>query len=324
MPRISERKACIEELENLQLQRTWRRHLAFVLDDDDDDDSMEDLEQLLDLAVDDALARAETSRYLFRDSQYRRSSLNIFQRDLAVECVGDGGAPWLNPTEFLEKYRVTRDSFHKVVELIESHQIFQSSSNGNKQAPVEHQLMVLLHYLGCSGSGASNQRLRNQFGIGRGTSQLYKDRVVTAVRSLREKAIYWPNEEEGRRLPSESMSSTIFQTVLQLQMGYYFGGFPGSVHDSRVYNNTALAKRPQDYFGDKYYLIGDGAFENSPSVVSCFKAPRGLPMPPEKEQFNSHLARLRITCRYFLVGNRPSVGFLHHQETSHTTYITLC
>jgi hypothetical protein len=44
-----------------------------------------------------------------------------------------------------------------------------------------HQLMVLLKYLGTEDSGASDSDLCNLFGIGKGTAQLYQERVVKAI-----------------------------------------------------------------------------------------------------------------------------------------------
>jgi hypothetical protein len=101
-----------------------------------------------------------------------------------IDSEEDGTPPWLSNMEFLEKYRIHRESFHALVNKIKDHPVFKSQKGKVKQEPVEYQLMVFLMYIGTSGSGASNPRLRNIFGIGRGTSELYKRRVVKAIRSL--------------------------------------------------------------------------------------------------------------------------------------------
>ena len=99
--------------------------------------------------------------------------------------------------EFLGKYRMHRESFHAIVEQIRGHPIFQSDTSTQycTQAPVKHQLMIFLYYIGRSGSGANNPTLR-KFGIGRGTADLYKRRVTIAICSLKGTIVVWPNEQE--------------------------------------------------------------------------------------------------------------------------------
>lgn len=60
------------------------------------------------------------------------------------------------------------------------------------------------------------------------------------------------------------------------QIQYYLAGFPGSVHENRVYRDTALARNPTDHFGERYALLSDSAVQCSPTVVSAFKCPQGL------------------------------------------------
>ena len=108
----------------------------------------------------------------------------------------DGTPPWLSNEEFLQKYRLHRDSFKHIIDKIHQHLVFQSDTSRRPQRPPAHQLMVLLYYLGTNGSGANNPRMRNVFGIGRGTVELYKQRSVSAIRHLKVEAIHWPDDRE--------------------------------------------------------------------------------------------------------------------------------
>ena len=76
---------------------------------------------------------------------------------------------------------------------------------------------------------------------------------------------------------------------------YYLSGFPGSVHDNCVYNNTALCKKPEEYFGTKYCLLANLAIACSPTVVASFKAPRGHSNTAEQAKFNTQIGRPQIT-----------------------------
>jgi hypothetical protein len=254
-----------------------------------------------------------------------------------IDTGEDGTPPWLSDTEFLEKYRMHRESFHALVKKIKDHPVFKSRKGKTKQEPVEYQLMVFLMYIGTSGSGASNPRLRNAFGIGRGTSELYKRRVVKAIRSLRGGIIFWPDEAERKAIATririkfewyfciavadgtlfpltyEPQSddapdyhgrkfaysiSTMIVNDDQKKIRYYLSGFPGCAHDNRVYSKTDLAQSPHLFFGDDYYLLADSAITNSPTVVSSYKCRRGEKLPRDQEMFNTHLGKLRVTSEH--------------------------
>ncbi len=168
-----------------------------------------------------------------------------------------------------------RAVINNLVGKIIRHPIFQSTSARRPQRPVAHQLMVFLHYIGTSGSGASNPRLRQMFGIGRGTAEDFKKRCITAIRSLGLEAICWPNEDErkdiAKRIFNEydwincigvadgtlipltyapqskdspdyhgrkhpySLSIMIINDDTK-KIRMYRSGNPGSVHDSRIYS----------------------------------------------------------------------------------------
>ena len=119
----------------------------------------------------------------------------IFQEDLDLK------SSWLNEAEFKDKSRMTRSSFWLIVELIKDHRVFHS--NKRRQAPVEHQLMTLLCFLGTEGNGMSDRKGRSVFRLGKGTIRLYKDRVVQAILDcLFEDSIKWPDVDE-RQIISE-------------------------------------------------------------------------------------------------------------------------
>jgi DDE superfamily endonuclease len=260
----------------------------------------------------------------------------ILDRDLNLTSPTDGCRPWLNDNEFLRKFRMSVEAFKYILDRVKDHVVF-SNQSFKSQAPPAHQLAVLLHYLGQSSSGGNNAQLRNIFSTGYGTNECYKKRACIAIRSLRDTVIKWPDAEErnviARRILDAYdwvncigiMDGTLFplsrapeskdapdyhgrkfaysiSTLIvnddRRKIRYYLSGFPGSVHDNRVFNTSLLAQNPTNYFGKNYFLVADSAYKCSSIVVSSFKKPQGTELSPEHEHFNGYLAKLRITSEH--------------------------
>jgi hypothetical protein len=235
MPRSTFRKQVLSSLCALLEERQRQAHERFLLKNDtnelnqgrdemdDDDDST--IEGFIDAAVVKVEKAVRHRRYFLPRQKYRRKKqamFDIFKRDLCVENEEDGTPPWLSDIEFLEKYRIHRESFHALVDKIKDHDVFKLHSGKVKQEPVEYQLMVFLVYIGTSGSGASNPRLRNTFGIGRGTSELYKRRVVKAIRSLRAEVVFWPDDDERKAIANRIKKNLNGSIALLLLMARCF------------------------------------------------------------------------------------------------------
>jgi len=192
----------LQKLNQLFKRRLSNRAIR-VLSEDDDDNEIEDA---LDLLVANTLNKASSQRYLFRKSRYRKGRKERFTDDLeeeeeeaddAQKCDEEASRlPWLTDDEFLSKYRMSRDSFYRVHDLIKDHPVFLSKGK-KKQAPVLHQLMVFLKYIGTEGNGASNSNQRQTFGISYGSATNYsRKRVTIAIRSFSKEYVYWPDKDE--------------------------------------------------------------------------------------------------------------------------------
>jgi hypothetical protein len=216
MPRVSDRKRVLQSLEyEIECRKATSEALRVAAmadrivkvdmddvyaDDDSSNGDMQDLYECNELLV-DALElnynEINAKRYLMERKSYRMSLRNMFDRDLEDKDNKDGSPPWLQEEEFPQKYRMHRESFCKLLDMIKEHPVFHTDGV-KKQASVAHQLLLLLFYLGKSGSGSNNPTLRNMFQIGRGTPDSYKRRCITALRSLRESVICWPDDNERK------------------------------------------------------------------------------------------------------------------------------
>ena len=336
MPRISARARRIRWFRSFL---SLRARQALFADSSDDNDSSSDLS--LDLFLSRQLSEIESRRYL-RRNRYRRRRVNIFSLDLERSQSGEdddsrssADVPFLNDDEFLQKYRMRRQSFDKLVSLISSHPVFTRGVRGPSQDPVAHQLMSFLSYVGTP--TATVHGLRSCFRDGAGTNDLYRSRVVTAILSISDDYYYWPDESERKEISQRIYEKYRFPncvgtadgTLNELQtrprtedaadysgrkfgyslstmvvnddrrkIRYIFAGWVGSAHDNRVFRNSILFKESHRYFSEVEYILGDSAYQNTPFMVSAYKKPKNAPIPPEHENFNSALARPRVTSEH--------------------------
>jgi hypothetical protein len=75
----------------------------------------------------------------------------VFEEDLNKDSC------WLNADKFKCKCQMTHPSFWLIVGLIKDHCIFKRGNR--KQASVEHQLMMLLCFIGTEGNDMSNKKV---------------------------------------------------------------------------------------------------------------------------------------------------------------------
>ena len=309
MPLLSLRKKRTQLLKQAVKKRLKFRFLRELFEQNDEE------QDYLDEAVVATLALAESTRYHQERIKYRKPRIFLFEGDLNEDVGEDGEAPWLKDREFQQKYRCSRSSFKTLVDLIKDDPVLQTRRdfvNGRDQADVAHQLMVLLKFLGTEGSGGSNANLRSVFGIGEGTVNLYRDRVVQAILRLKDSVVTWPDEDErnliaGRFLKDFKwpncvgvIDGTLFPLAFrprskdapdysgrkhvysissliicddQRRIRYVNAGWPGTAHDNRILKNSKVFQCATSFFSSKQYILGDSAFDNMWFLVSAFKKP---------------------------------------------------
>jgi len=203
MTRTTKRAKTINKLRKVCRERLSFRQQREALSDNDS------LEDAVDADIAAAFQQACSIRYHQKRGPYRKASDATFYTDFGwllrreqgeSEDEPDGEPPWLNEDEFRQKYRMSKDAFSELYNLIKDDVVFRRHPfrRGRKPAHPAFQLAVLLKFLGTEGSGNSNPELRNVFRIGRGTAKKYRDTALKAVRRLRDKVYTWPDEEERK------------------------------------------------------------------------------------------------------------------------------
>jgi hypothetical protein len=154
----------MESLEEIVLQRRSNAITRALLADDgklpltaqsleDDSLSTGTVEDMIDREYEMAYEELCKSRYLCHQKKYRDRRHSTFERDLGGhdgESSGSSsgeGTQFLSEEEFMQAYRMKRDSFYKLVEMIKGHPVFLSQVSRCPQAPAAHHLLVFLHYV---------------------------------------------------------------------------------------------------------------------------------------------------------------------------------
>jgi len=294
--------------------------------DDDDGSSAED-EDEMDLRLYAMYIYRRDSRYISRIN-YRDAHSNYWKRYINPTITYDD--------EFKLLFRMTRSNFEELLLLIRNHTVFSVGATGRPQKPIVLQLMIFLYYLGMSGDGAKFEIVGQKFHVSKGTVRSSFNRVLMAVLSLKDDFIKWPTAEERELIGTTHLglcgfprcvgaidgtyiclaqrptwcghdfftrkSTYAVQALIicdhDARINYVYSGWPGCVHDNRVWRNCDVYKNPEQYFSPGEYLLSDSALNPSMYIVPAFKALPKVPLSENQQFFNRQLAKGRIRIEH--------------------------
>jgi len=78
---------------------------------------------------------------------------------------------------------------------------------------------------------------------------------------------------------------------------HLFTGYPGSVHDAKVYAASSISSQVQTHFSLDEYLLGDSAYPNSGSLIVPFRRRQGS-LTPSRRKFNKELSSNRVAVEH--------------------------
>jgi hypothetical protein len=279
-----------------------------VIDGDDSDD---DNEFWYDTKFISAiqLSMVHGSRYLFR-TPHRGDVRRDFSAPDVNEWEKIVFGNRYNDDEFLELFRVPRHLFMPLVDLFRGHPAFGvNGKKQRKHFCIELHFLILLKYLGTQGNGGSISQLKLGLGIGRGSVYNYLRRAIDAVVSKYSAYVFWPEADERKEISDRIRKDKFFPKCVGFIDGTHLGlafkptkdgeeyftrkqsyavaalvscddmrrirylnvGWPGSVHDQRIFSNSKLTINVPNMYSPQEYLLGDSAFTPTSFLVPAYK-----------------------------------------------------
>jgi hypothetical protein len=153
------------------------------------------------------------------------------------------------------------------------------------QESVPIQLAIGLYNLGTYGNASGVSAIADKFGVSEGAVASFTSRVIKALMHLSTNWIRWPDKNERKQIGNQmahelfpkcvgfvdGSDAAFFQSpaedkdtywsrkkkyCMQFQIvcdpakyiRHFFTGYPGSVHDAKVYGSTELALKEVNYF----------------------------------------------------------------------------
>lgn len=78
----------------------------------------------------------------------------------------------------------------------------------------------------------------------------------------------------------------------------YVVGYPGSCHDSRIWNECNLSKFPERFFSNEQWIAGDKGYPLRKNLLTPMKENYNKVDPKLKKVFNKHLSKYRVQIEH--------------------------
>ncbi|KAL1919197.1 uncharacterized protein VTP21DRAFT_2579 [Calcarisporiella thermophila] len=201
-----------------------------------------------------------------------------------------------------------KQAFAALVMMLERNPSLHSTGP-TQQLPVWVQLLIFLRRLS---NGNDVFDLASKYSIAEGTVIKVTKRITLAIESLRPEYVTWPNTRRKEEIKNKFLDMSGFPDVVGIIDGTHFRlnfapskdpetywsrkkeyavqaqlivdsdfrfidyeiGWPGSVHDAKVYVNSQFFRQREVLLHPPEYIIGDSAYPISPFCITPFRSPQ--------------------------------------------------
>ena len=123
-------------------------------------------------------------------------------------------------------------------------------------------------------------------------------------------AVLCPRDQPADYVNRKGFHSIVLQAVCDADMSFtdVYVGWPGSVHDARVFRNSplfaAMSGNPSTVFPNNSFLLGDAAYPLSPQLMTPFKDTGKLTRHQSNYNFCQSSTRIAIERAFGLLKGR--------------------
>ncbi|XP_065186091.1 putative nuclease HARBI1 [Sycon ciliatum] len=280
------------------------------------------------------------------------------QRDY-VEVV----VPLQSDADFRGHFSLHRATVEIVcTKLSQSVHMAVQGNGGRKPIPVRKQLLVTLWWLG---SKSTIREVADKFGLSKSTVWHSVRRVCFALQDMAPLLICWPQGQGAERTQAEFHSaqhihgvmgaidgchipiaapneapetylnrkkfhSVILQAVCDRNLLFTdaYCGWPGSVHDARVFENSPLKQLVTEdvrrFFPGEAFIVGDSAYPLLPWLMTPFRDDGHLTASQTNYNFKHSSTRMCIERAFALLKGRwRQLKYLNIVNVENATHITI-
>nr|CAI5817044.1 unnamed protein product [Callosobruchus analis] len=237
--------------------------------------------------------------------------------------------PHYSDEVFFEHFRLSRATANSISQRYQTSPRFNDQVGHYRNLCAFHQVLIYLWYIGHQ--TASFRDVADRFNITISSLGRIVTRLTYFLSNLSPEVIKWPTEDEKKNIEEHfrtqgfpNVIGAIDGTHIQIdrpendpesyinRKGYYsiqmqvvcdhtckildvFVGYPGSVHDSRVYRNSPLKQNLQQKCG-RCFLLGDSGYPLENNLLTPYKDRENLTR--RQRNYNVKLSKNRCVIEH--------------------------
>ncbi|XP_074026324.1 putative nuclease HARBI1 [Leptinotarsa decemlineata] len=254
---------------------------------------------------------------------------------------------------FFEHFRLSRNTVENISERYETSPYYHRQMGQYGNISALHQVLIYLWYIGHQ--TASFRDVGDRFNITISSVNRVIRRLTLFLSNLSPQIIKWPNENE-KRIAEEHFRDNGFPNVIGAidgchikidrpatdpdsyinRKGFYslqlqavcdhqrkiidiFLGYPGSVHDSRVFRNSPLSRNLEEKCG-RYFILGDSGYPLQNNLLTPYKDRGNLTR--RQINYNVKLAKNRYVIEHCFGILKQKFRQLYHVKLRSIRFIT--